>query len=138
MSWITDLFSSSVGSVVDSVGNAIDKLVTSDEERLKLKNELVKIQNETENKKDIIALEFEKEVTKRQASDNEHLVTRLMRPVSLAFVLVMFCFISVADNNLIAVKDAYIPVYETLLVTMVVALFGSRGAEKITKTFKGK
>lgn len=42
MSWITDMFSSSVSNVVDSVGNAIDKLVTSDEERLLLRNELAK------------------------------------------------------------------------------------------------
>mgnify|MGYP000179603531 CR=1 FL=1 len=45
MGWISELFSSSVGSVVDSIGNAIDKNVTSEEERLALANELDKIQS---------------------------------------------------------------------------------------------
>lgn len=133
MSWIQELFTSSVGSVIDSIGNAIDKNVTSDEDRLRLRNELEVIKTNANNKSEELDLSFEQEITKRQSNDNEHIITRLMRPLSLAFVLCMFGFISVADSNLITVKDAYIPVYETLLVTMVVALFGSRGAEKVTR-----
>lgn len=138
MSWIQELFTSSVGSVVDSIGNAIDKNVTSDEDRLRLRNELEVIKTNANNKSEELDLAYEQEVTKRQSSDNEHIITRLMRPLSLAFVLIMFGFISVADSNLISVKDAYIPVYETLLVTMVLSLFGSRGAEKVTRIIKGK
>lgn len=138
MSWLSELFTSSVGTVVEKTGEAIDRLITSDEERLKLKNELAKIELDTKLKEEELNLQYEQEVTKRQNSDNEHLITRLMRPLSLAFVLVMFGFISVSDGNLITVKDSYIPVYETLLVTMVISLFGSRGAEKVTKYIKGR
>ena len=44
MSWLSDIFSSSVGEVVGKVGEAVDRLVTSDEERLRLANELKQIE----------------------------------------------------------------------------------------------
>ena len=137
MGFLSSLFSDGVSNVVTALGDAIDKNVTSDQERLQLRNELAKIQSDTIAKQGDLDIQLEEEITKRQNSDNEHLITRLMRPVSLFFVLTMFCFISIADINILTIKDAYIPVYETLLVTMVVALFGSRGAEKVTKIIKG-
>ena len=42
MSWINDMFTSSVGTVIDSVGKIVDDLHTLDEEKLKAKQELVK------------------------------------------------------------------------------------------------
>ena len=39
---LKDLFSSSVGALVDSVGNAIDKNVTNKEEKMKLQKEIEK------------------------------------------------------------------------------------------------
>ena len=132
MSFITDIFSSSVGSVVDSVGSAIDKLVTSDAEKLALKNELIKIQTDAKLKEQEIELEFDKQITQRWSSDNEHIITRLVRPISYGWVILFFTFIMIGDSNFgFTIKDSYIPVIETLLATMTVALFGSRGAEKI-------
>lgn len=139
MSWLSEIFSSSAGAIVDSVGSAIDKLVTSDSERLELKNELVKIQLEATLKANEQANEAEAQITERWKSDNEHLVTRLVRPLSFAWVIVLFSVVIMGDSNWgFSVKDAYIPVLETLLVTMVVAYFGSRGAEKVTSMIKGK
>ncbi len=34
------------------------------------------------------------------------------------------------------VNQAYIPMLETILVTVTIAYFGSRGVEKVTKTVK--
>ena len=50
MSIITDIFSSSVGEVIEKTGSVINSLVTSDQERLQLKNELAKIELEANNK----------------------------------------------------------------------------------------
>ena len=50
MSWITDIFSSSVGTVIDSVGKIVDNLHTSDDEKLNAKAELLKLQTEFELK----------------------------------------------------------------------------------------
>jgi hypothetical protein len=138
MSIISDFFSTSLGTVVSEVGKAVDSLVTSDEERLKLKNELIIIELQAKLKSEELDLQFEQEVTKRQASDNEHIITRLMRPVGLAWVLVLFTVVMIGDGNFgISIKPAYIPILETVLITYIVSLLGSRGIEKVTKTIKG-
>jgi len=138
MSWFTDIVSGGVDKVVDSVGNAADKLFTSDEERIKLKNALQKAMNEYNLDVEKIVNDREKEITERWKSDNEHFITSLIRPISYAWVILLFSVVIIGDTNWgFTVKDAYIPVIETLLTTMTVAYFGSRGAEKITKHFKG-
>lgn len=135
MSWLTELFSSSVGTVIDSVGNAVDKLVTSDQERLQLKNELIKIQLDATLKANEQANEAEVQITERWKSDNDHIITRLVRPLSYTWVIVLFSAVMIGDNNWgFSVKDAYIPVMETLLTTMTIAYFGGRSLEKIKKS----
>ena len=139
MSWLSEIFTNSVGTVVEKAGEAIDRLVTSDQEKLQLKNELVKIELDAKAQTESVDLQYEQEVTKRWQSDNEHIVTRLTRPVGFAYTLVMFTLIVIADGNMwsFSIKEVYIPVFETLLVTMVIALYGSRGAEKVAKFIKG-
>jgi len=135
MSWLSEIFSSSASAIVDSVGNAIDKLVTSDEEKLQLKNELVKIQLEATLKANEQANEAENQITERWKSDNEHIVTRLVRPLSYSWVIFLFTTVIIGDGNFgFSVKDAYIPVLETLLTTMTIAYFGARTIEKFRST----
>ena len=133
MSWFSTMLSGGVDKVVDSVGTAVDKIVTSDEERLILKNELIKIQLEAKQKQDELEVQFEQQITDRWKSDNEHFITRLVRPLSVVFMLVLFGMIVLLDGNvgMFLVNPAYVPVIENLLVTMIFAYFGSRGAEKI-------
>jgi len=140
MSWISNIFSSGAAKVVDSVGSALDGVFTSDEERLQLENELKKAMNVFKQDMENKSLEFEKEITKRWQSDAEHTITRLVRPLSYIAVLSLFGFIVLLDGNYggFVVNTAYIPVIETLLATMTVAYFGSRGVEKTMKSFKGK
>jgi hypothetical protein len=139
MSWLSELFTSSAAVLVDSVGKAIDSTFTTDEEKLKLKNELTTIITNHEAVMETKAIEFEQEITKRWTSDNENLVTRLVRPISYVFVLVVFAVILFTDGNIgeFKINESYIPVIETLLATMTVAYFGSRGIEKSIKHFKG-
>ena len=143
MSWLSDIFTSSAAGIVDSVGNAVDKLVTSDEEKLQLKNELLKIQVEANAKAEDQALQAQQEITKRWVSDNEHAVTRLVRPIAYAWMMSLFSVIAIADGNLaigtweFTVSEAYVPVIQALLITMTIAYFGSRGLEKMVKTYKG-
>ncbi len=137
MSWLSELFTSSAAVLVDSVGKAIDSTFTTDEEKLKLKNELTTIITNHEAVMETKAIEFEQEITKRWTSDNEHLVTRLVRPISFLWVIILFTVVMIGDTNWgFVVKDAYIPVLETLLTTMTIAYFGSRGVEKSIKHFK--
>ena len=78
-------------------------------------------------------------ITSRWLSDNEHTITRLIRPCSYAYIIILFTVVSLADGNFGAfnIKSDYIGIIKTLLVTMTWAYFGSRGLEKITKIFKG-
>jgi len=132
MSFLSNLFSSGASDIVSSVGKAVDNLVTSDEERLKLQNELMKIRLESELKSAELANQAEQEITKRWESDNEHTITRLVRPVSYASVLVLFGSVILTDGNIgdFHVNSAYIPVLQTLLTTMTIAYFGGRSIEK--------
>ncbi len=138
MSWLTDIFSSSASAIVDSVGNAIDKLVTSDEEKLQLKNELVKIQLEATLKANEQANEAEAQITERWKSDNENLLTRAVRPFSYAWVIGLFTAMVLFDGNVgnFKINVAYMPIIETLLVTMTVAYFGGRTFEKFKSGVK--
>jgi len=135
MSWFNSILSSGVSEVVDSVSKGLDSLLTSDDERNKAKIILKKNMQEFKIDMESKANEYEKEITKRWTSDNEHIITRLVRPVSYIFVLVLFALMVLFDGNLgnIHIVKAYIPVIQTLLVTMTVAYFGSRGYEKVTK-----
>lgn len=138
MSWFSSIFSSGIDKVVDSVSNGLDKLFTSDEEKLILANKKLEIENQVKLAMEQFLLDNEKEITERWKSDNEHIITRLVRPLSYAWVVVLFSVVMIGDNALgLHVKDAYIPVLETLLTTMTVAYFGSRGIEKGIKHFKG-
>ena len=132
MKWLTNIFSESASGIVDSVGNAIDKL--------QLKNELIKIKLEAEHKAEQQALDLDKQITERWKSDNEHSITRLVRPVAYAWVIVLFTAVMIADGNIgeFQINEAYIPVIQAILMTMTIAYFGSRGIEKITKTIKEK
>lgn len=134
MSWIGSIFSSSVGEVIGKVGEAADRIFTSDSEKLQLKNELVKIEAEAKLKELELENQYEKEVTQRWVSDNDHWFTRLVRPLSYFWVVFFFTFIMIGDTNFgFSIKEAYIPVIETLLITMTIALFGSRGVEKVIR-----
>lgn len=140
MSWISEIFSSSVGEVVGKIGEAADALVTSDEERIKLKNELMSIQLKAQLDMQKQSDEYEKEVSKRWVSDNEHFITRLVRPAIVIWSFVMLTAVMLMDGNIgtFEIKEAYIPLLETVVVTAVVAYMGSRGAEKITRTIRGQ
>ena len=139
MSWFTDLFSSGIDKVVTSVGNVIDNLHTSDQEKALIKLELEREMNRLKVQAMEKQAEYDKEITARWKSDNEHTITRLVRPISFVFVLSIFSIVIFTDGNIgqFQINPAYIPVIEGLLYTMVVAYFGSRGAEKISKTVKG-
>ena len=80
------------------------------------------------------------EVTKRLESDNEHNVTRLVRPISYAAMFILYMACIFFDGNLgdFQIKEQYIPSITSLFSTMTIFYFGSRGLEKIMKTVNKK
>ena len=80
------------------------------------------------------------EVTKRLESDNEHNVTRLVRPISYAAMFILYMACIFFDGNLgdFQIKEQYIPSITSLFSTMTIFYFESRGLEKIMKTVNKK
>ena len=135
MSWITNVLSGGVDKIVDSVGNAIDKVITSDEEKLILKNELARIQLDAKQKQDELEVQFEQQITDRWKSDNEHGLTRLVRPAIVVWSFALLTIVVIADGNLgsFAVRAEYIPLVAQIVVASVVSYMGARSFDKYTK-----
>ncbi len=77
------------------------------------------------------------ELTKRLQSDNEHPVTRLVRPISYGFILLNLALLMYFDGNIgdFEINPEYIPVIKYLSGVMTMFYFGSRGIEKVMKEF---
>ena len=78
-------------------------------------------------------------VSKRWESDmkSDSWLSKNTRPMALIFLtLAMTIFIVLDSTVLLEIKTGWVSLLETLLVTVYVAYFGSRGAEKITKIKK--
>lgn len=129
MSILKKIFSSGAKDLVDSVGNAIDKIHTSAEEKELVKAEINKIVLEYEQKMQV-------EVTKRWEADmNGNWLTRSIRPLSLAFLLLVLTIFTLVDLSYvdITLKDSWIDLWQLLAITAFGAYFGGRSYEKIKK-----
>jgi len=135
---LTSLFTGGIDKVIDSVGSAFDKLFTSDEERAAAKIELMKVRQDAHIEAFKLANAYEQSIDKRWLSDNDHFITRMVRPAIVIFLFVLFGAVVIADGNIggFKINAAYIPVLQTLLVTVTVAYFGSRGVEKTARIIK--
>lgn len=136
---LANLFGGAIDRVIDSTGKAIDRIFTSDDERNKAHNELMRIRQDAHIESMRLANDYEANISKRWISDNDNFITRIVRPLIVLFLYALFGAVVVMDGNLgaFSINEAYIPVLQTLLVTVTVAYFGSRGAEKITSKIKG-
>ena len=81
-----------------------------------------------------------KEVSSRWGSDmkSDSWLSKNTRPLALAFLTVSAVFMMAIDSFHLQfyVDESWVNLLKTLLVTVYVAYFGSRGAEKITKINK--
>lgn len=76
------------------------------------------------------------EISKRWNSDmtSDSWLSKNVRPLTLAFlVLVMTVLVIMDSAGVLTVKPVWVSLIETLLVTVVLAYFGSRGVEKYKK-----
>lgn len=140
MSFITDMFSSSVGAIVDSVGSAIDKLVTSDAEKLALKNELIKIQTDAKLKEQEIDMQYAMEATKRQSNDmqSDSWLSKNIRPMTLIFILVMYSLLSISSGFEFEVTESYVSLLGEWGMLIMSFYFSGRTIEKVSSIIKDK
>jgi|TARA_R110000765_G_scaffold53766_1_gene107702 hypothetical protein len=125
MGILNKLFNS--GDIIKQVGGVLDNLTTSKEEKLQAKKEIKQV-----------VLDYEKsmqeQVTSRWLSDNNgSLLTKNIRPITLAFLTFMFVIISVFSGNIgkFQIETEFIETYRILLITVFTCYFGGRSFEKI-------
>jgi hypothetical protein len=71
----------------------------------------------------------------------ESKIKQIIRPGLLIITMFYFLFLTMYDGNFgsnFHVRDAYLPILETVLVTMVIAYFSSRGIEKTAENLYGR
>ena len=139
MSWFSNIFSGTVGTVIDSVGTAIDKLVTSDAEKLQLHNELAKIQVEAKLREEELRLKYEEEISKRHQADmtSDSWLSKSIRPLTLIFILVMYSLLSISSGFEFEVTEAYVKLLGEWGMLIMSFYFGGRSIEKVTQIVKG-
>ena len=139
MSWFSNIFSGSIGTVIDSVGNAIDKLVTSDSEKLQLHNELAKIQIEAKLKEQELELKYEEEISKRHQADmtSDNWLSKSIRPLTLIFILVMYSLLSISSGFKFEVTESYVELLGQWGMLIMSFYFGGRTVEKVSQIVKG-
>tara|TARA_R100000231_G_scaffold41156_1_gene35952 strand:+ start:538 stop:924 length:387 start_codon:yes stop_codon:yes gene_type:complete len=124
------IFSLITGSLINDIGKVVDNLHTSEEERLEAKQKLSELIKQADEK-------AQNEVTARWEYDtkNGNFLTRSIRPLVLIFLTAMFTLLAFTDGNIggFKVQEQYIPIFQTLLVTVYGAYFVGRTYEKTKK-----
>ena len=128
------IFAWLTGSVIKEIGNAIDKLTTTEEEKLEIKKQVQIILEEADNN-------AQQQVTDRWNADmnSDSWLPKNIRPLVLVFLTFVFSLLAFTDGNIGEFKIAkeYIPIFQTLLVTVYGAYFVGRTWEK-AKSIKNK
>ena len=125
------------GDTLKDVGNIIDDLHMSGEEKAEAKQKLETILIQAEQK-------AQEQVSARWEADMKHgsWLSKNIRPLTLIFLTIVFTILSVFDGNLqiggedFTIGAAYVPVYQTLLMTVYAAYFAGRSIEKVRKVTK--
>tara|TARA_R110001606_G_scaffold129540_2_gene264428 strand:+ start:115 stop:501 length:387 start_codon:yes stop_codon:yes gene_type:complete len=127
MSKLLDLLG---GNILGSVGNIVDNLTTSDEERLAAKQAIEEVLMQAESN-------AQEQVTKRWEADmkSDNWLSKNIRPLICIFLTAIFVVLSLFDGNIggFVIQESYIPIYQTLLITVYGAYFAGRSIEKIKR-----
>ncbi len=115
------------GGVIKEIGNVIDKLTTTEEERLEVKKQIQQILEDADTKAQL-------EVSKRWEADmkSDSFLSKNIRPMILIYLTVIFTSLAFFDGNIgeFVLAKEYIPIFQTLLVTVYGAYFVGRTWEK--------
>jgi len=118
------------GGVVKQVGDVLDSLTTSKEEKLEAQRKIKEVLMQAE-------ANAQEQVTRRWEADmkSDNWLSKNIRPLVCIFLTIIFVTLSMFDGNLggFEIDEAYIPIYQTLLITVYGAYFAGRSIEKIKK-----
>ena len=116
-------------SIIGNASEIIDEVVTTKEEKLALKNKMQEILA-------IAEANAQEQVTRRWEADAKAgWLPANIRPMTLAFLTMIFVLISFFDGNVgrFTMNPMYGPIYTQLLLVVYGSYFAGRTIEKIKK-----
>ena len=121
------------GGVIKEVGGVIDKLTTTEEEKLQVKKQIQEILEKADS-------DAQEQVTERWKLDmqSDSFLSKNIRPLVLVYLTFLFTVLSFFDGNIggFKVAEQYIPIFQSLLITVYGAYFVGRTWEKNKKQNK--
>ena len=118
------------GGLIKDIGGVIDSLTTTDEERLEAKQKLQELLEKADQ-------DAQGQITERWKLDmqSDSFLSKNIRPLVLIYLTVIFTVLSFFDGNIggFQVDEAYIPIFQSLLITVYGAYFVGRTWEKSKK-----
>ncbi|MDB4493289.1 holin family protein [Pseudomonadales bacterium] len=123
------------GGLIKDVGGVIDKLTTTDEERLAAKHKIQELLEQADK-------DAQAQVTDRWKADmaSDSFLSKNIRPLVLIYLTIVFTVLSFFDGNIGGFKVAtqYIPIFQSLLITVYGAYFVGRTWEKSKQSGNNK
>ena len=123
------------GGLIKDVGGVIDKLTTTDEERLAAKHKIQELLEQADK-------DAQSQITDRWKMDmqSDSFLSKNIRPLVMVYLTAVFTILAFADGNIggFKINPAYVPVFQTLLMTTYGAYFVGRTWEKNKKSSDNK
>ena len=127
-SWLT-------GSVIKEVGSILDNLTTTKEEKLEAKRLITEILEKADK-------DAQEQVTARWNADmqSDSFLSKNIRPLVLIYLTFIFTICAFFDGNIggFTVAGQYVPIFQSLLITVYSAYFVGRTWEKNRKSSNDK
>ena len=123
------------GCLIKDIGQVIDDLVTTDEERLAAKQKVEELLEQADK-------DAQDQVTARWESDmkSDSFLSKNIRPMVLIYLTFIFSVLAFFDGNIgeFSIAEDYIPIFQSLLITVYGAYFVGRTWEKGKKISNNK
>tara|TARA_Y100000593_G_C4323318_1_gene345194 strand:- start:9224 stop:9670 length:447 start_codon:yes stop_codon:yes gene_type:complete len=123
-----------VGEMGGKLMEGVDKFVTSPDERAALREQMTRTLLEFNTS-------YQQEISNRHTSDmrSDSWLSKNVRPVTLVFLLAVVSMLSVTDGNIgdFKIQEAYISLYQQLLMLAFAFYFGGRSVEKLAAIGQG-
>jgi len=118
------------GGLIKDIGGVIDSVTTTEEERLEAKHKIQQLLEKADN-------DAQSQVTERWKYDmqSDSFLSKNIRPLVMVFLTAMFTLLAFTDGNVggFKVQKDYIPIFQSLLITVYGAYFVGRTWEKNKK-----
>lgn len=127
MGVLNKIFSGGANKLVESVGGILDNVITTKDEKLEAKRKLKELILSHE-------VEMEKNITSRWESDmkSDSFLSKNIRPMVLIYLTFIFTVLAFFHGNIggFEVDSQYVPIFQSLLITVYSAYFVGRTWEK--------